>query len=311
MKNINEKLYNFQNKQAAFNNYLFHSFNKTARMFKYEGLPDTIPAWIAERTIQFNGFTVVTSIDDKLYTLWGGLGGEPDIYYNPTVCTINNPHFPKETKQELKIGEECIIVKNDTWLLGMLPIYRRFATLFVENDITLRRQDINSRAMLTFAADNDSSKKSAEIFLKKLEDGDLSVIAGDEFLEGIKSIAVNAQNSRITDTIEYRQYIEAKLNNAIGLASNYNMKREHLNAAETDLTDDIVPNIEDMLQCRVEGWAAVNSKYGTNVKVTLNEPWFSNRSERLIDENDKASVSDNVKRYIYGITGNKSEFTME
>ena len=311
-KDVNDRppiaMYDFRNKQKCFDYYIQRCLNKSNKMFVYGGLPDTMPAWVLEREIQFNGFMVVSEYENSLIALYGGLGGKRDIYYNPTILTVANPALPPSFPAELKLSQDCILIKNDTMLQGLLPLYSRFATLFVENDITMYLQDIQSRAMLTIAGDTDRSQKSAEIYIQKLIAGELKIIAGDEFLEGVKLLESTTNNKRITDTIEYRQFLEAKLNNAIGLASNYNMKREHLTAAETDLTDDVIPDIEDMLQCRKDAVGKINEKYGTSITVELNEPWRSNRLENEVNENaeTKGNFSDNVKRYISDITTDKS-----
>ena len=66
------------------------------------------------------------------------------------------------------------------------------------------------------------------------------------------------------------------------------MKRESLNSVESQLNDDaLLPLVNNMLQCRIDGFNKVNEKYGTNITVELNSSWKSNAD--AIDINDEGA----------------------
>lgn len=253
---------------------------RTQRMFSYSGLPETIPARMLELYLQINGHLAFAKHDGELYAYTGGLGGEPDAYYQPTVYTIANP--AQKWSRNLEIGKDCIVMKNDSLYLGLLPLYRRYAHALAENELTLHVTDINARMVSLISASDDRTIASAKKYLDDIERGELGVIAENAFLEGLKAQPLTASSGRngIVDLIEYEQYLRAQWFNDIGLDSNYNMKRERLNTAEVEMNNDsLAPLVDDMLSCRQEALEEANALFGTSMSVDLSSAWERNRLE--------------------------------
>ena len=272
------KMYDFKDKEECLRNYVVYMLNRTQRMFEYEGLPDTIPQRMLEMMLQINGFACFAERDGKLYAFWGGLGGEPDEYYRPTICTVSNPAL--KFSDTYKIGEDCVIVRNDSFLYGLIPLFRRYASAMVENDLSFRIASINTRITSWITAPDDSTKDAGNKYLKDVEAGDLGVCASNEFLDGIKvQPTVNSQRT-FTDLIEYQQYLKASWFNEIGLNANYNMKREKLSTTESQMNSDaLLPLCQDMLMSRQQCLDEVNAMFGTNISVSFSSSW-----EKLIEE---------------------------
>lgn len=272
------KMYDFKDKEECLRNYVVYMLNRTQRMFEYEGLPDTIPQRMLEMMLQINGFACFAERDGKLYAFWGGLGGEPDEYYRPTICTVANPAL--KFSDTYKIGEDCVIVRNDSFLYGLIPLFRRYASAMVENDLSFRIASINTRITSWITAPDDSTKDAGNKYLKDVEAGDLGVCASNEFLDGIKvQPTVNSQRT-FTDLIEYQQYLKASWFNEIGLNANYNMKREKLSTTESQMNSDaLLPLCQDMLINRQQCLDEVNAMFGTSISVSFSSSW-----EKLIEE---------------------------
>ena len=66
------------------------SFARTQSMFTWSGLPETIPCYMLEMYLQINGYAGICRVNGDLYAFYGGLGGEPDAYYQPTILTPSN-----------------------------------------------------------------------------------------------------------------------------------------------------------------------------------------------------------------------------
>lgn len=272
------KMYDFKDKEECLRNYVVYMLNRTQRMFEYEGLPDTIPQRMLEMMLQINGFACFAEREGKLYAFWGGLGGEPDEYYRPTICTVANPAL--KFSDTYKIGEDCVIVRNDSFLYGLIPLFRRYASAMVENDLSFRIASVNTRITSWITAPDDSTKDAGNRYLKDVEAGDLGVCASNEFLDGIKvQPTVNSQRT-FTDLIEYQQYLKASWFNEIGLNANYNMKREKLSTTESQMNNDaLLPLCQDMLMNRQQCLDEVNAMFGTNISVSFSSSW-----EKLIEE---------------------------
>lgn len=280
--------YDYKDKDTNITNYVGYTLNRSLIMFKYHGLPDTIPQEELEQLLQTGGYAAIAKAGNEVYAFTGGLGGEQDVYKNPTQIVISNPAL--NFNETLKIGEECVLMKNDTLCMGLLPLYYRYSTMITENDITMILATVNKRVQQLLAAADNDSYESAESFVKKLFDGELSVIADSKLFDGIKNIANNAANAvKMQELIEFEQYLKASLFNEIGLNANYNMKRERLTKGEVEAnTDNLYPLVDNMLSCRREALEKVNEMFGLNIEVEFNSSWdyrvFQGQSIHNTDE---------------------------
>lgn len=267
-------VYDFTDKNKLVTDLVRYMLIRTQAMFEYTGLPDTIPQKFLESYIQTSGFSGIVKVKGDLYAMYGGLGGVPDEYYQPTVLTVANPAL--EYSASLTIGKDCEIIRNDFLLEGLKPLCSRYATLLAENFISIRMASINKRTQTFLRADNDTDKQAADKFVTDLVDGKLSAVMSTPFFDGITAqpYGQNSGSSQITELTELHQYLESKWFNDLGLQANYNMKREALSAAELGLNNDIMlPMIDQMLICRQNDLEKVNSMYGTNISVKLSSAW--------------------------------------
>lgn len=272
--------YDHSNKPACMAQHVFYMLNRTQAMFKWSGLPDSIPARILELYLQINGNVCFYRYNSELYVFTGGLGGEPDVYYRPTLYIIANPAL-KLTKS-LRIGIDCVVMPNDSLYVGLLPMYNRYAACMVENELSMRLAIINSRIVDLISAPDDRTRASAEKYLSDITDGKIGVIAENAFLDGIRAQPYgNTSNSNVlTNLIEMEQYLKASWFNDLGLNANYNMKRESLSTAESQMNNDaLLPLVDNMLECRKLAARDVNSMFGTDISVSLSSSWQDNQLE--------------------------------
>lgn len=280
-------IYDFTDKNKLVNDLVRYMLIRTQAMFEYSGLPDTIPQKFIEQYVQTSGFAGIVKVKGELYAMWGGLGGVPDVYYQPTVLTVANPAL--NYSASLTIHKDCEIIRNDFLYEGLLPLCSRYATLLAENFISIRMASINKRTQTFLRADNDRDKTAADKFVNDLVEGKLSAVMTTPFFDGITAqpYGQNSGSSQITELTELHQYLESKWFNDLGLQANYNMKRESLSAAELGLNNDIMlPMIDQMLLCRQQDLERVNAMFGTDISVKLSSAWedVQLESEYAIDE---------------------------
>lgn len=275
------KPYNLTDKDRNVTTNVRYMLARTQSMFKWENLPDTIPERFLELYLQVNSNVCITKVNGELYAFTGGLGGEPDPYYQPTIYTVANPAL--NFNANLKIHEECVVGFNDSMHEGLAALIEKYATLLMENEISMNMCSINSRITNIIDAPDDASYKAAMKFTQDILEGKLSAIGSDGFDERITVNPASVGNNQLTNLIEYHQYIRASLWNELGLNANYNMKRESINGNEADLNSDALrPLIDDMLEQRQMFADEVNKLYGTNITVDLNSSWKSNQIEEEI-----------------------------
>ena len=285
---LNEK-YDFNGKPdkgMLLSSYIRYFLARLQSMFIYEGLPDTIPQKWLENYLLVNGSCVWVKNGDDLIVTHAGIGGKPDVYYIPTECIVANPYMNQvDGNRTYTRDVDCVLMVNDTYAQGLLPLLKKYCSMLVENEITMSIADIMARATIILSAADDNTKESAELFIKHLLEGKLDVIGESPFLVGNqdRALTVNQLSNSaaiLTDLIEYQQYIKAGLYNELGLQSNYNMKRESINSGESQLNEDMLhPLIDNMLTERQQALEKVNSMFDTNITVRFNSAWEINERE--------------------------------
>lgn len=290
-------------KSKSSKSYFKYLLSRTQMMFKYTNLPETIDPNILERMLQVNGVACITeaTIDNKpsgLYCFSGSYGGKLDEYYRPTEFVVSNPHLGKEgfSKRVVVNGSEehtGVLMFNDSEWQGLTPLIARYASLMTENVLTVRVADIMLRKMDTIVASTDKTKKSAEVFLKKLENGELAALSDSAFQESIKPLpSSNYNGSYIIQFIELQQYLKGSFYNELGLRANYNMKREAIGEGESTLdADSVLPLCENMLSSRRKAIAELNSLFGLNVSVDYNSAWLENHIDSYLSIYNKIAES--------------------
>lgn len=264
--------YNPKEKERNINQLVTNMLNKSVTMFDYQGLPETIPTEIIERYLQCYGYVAFIQHEGNFYVVNGALGGEPNIYNEPTQITVSNPVIGSKT---FNIDVDCIIISNDYLKTGLLPVYNRYCYLMVENDVTMVQANINQRISNIITANDDPTRESAELYLKKIEEGKTGVIMDNKLFDSLKVFTNNPTNNvQLMDLVQYQQYLKASLYNEIGLNSNYNMKKERLISGELEQNADILyPLVDGMLECRQAGIKKVNEMFNLNITVDLDSAW--------------------------------------
>lgn len=246
---------------------------KTLSMFHYENLPLSMPQNELENILQRFGFAVIAEVNGDLYALRGGLGGVQNAYYKPTIATVANPYLNLTKDFVIENNKDAVLFKNDYLCSGLIPIIGKYAVPLVDANISLNTAAVLSRLQLVISASDDQTRKSAEIYIEKLLNGDFSVISENAFLSGVKVQTVDYPLV-IKDLIELTQYYKSNLLAEIGINSQFNMKRERLTENEVLLNDsDLLPFVENMLYERKTAVAAINEKYGTQITVDLKSVW--------------------------------------
>lgn len=266
-------------KRKSAQSYINYMLIRLQKMFKYDNLPDTIPREMLECYLLQGGSCFITKVNDKLYAFQGTMGGEPDPYYRPTLYIVANPALKFD--KSLDLWKDGVLMRNDTLWLGLFPLMARYAALMSENIVTIRVADVMLRVVAMLTAPDDATRTAADMYLRKLEKGELGVVGENRFFEGVKLQSPPSNNgSYLTQFIELQQYLKASFYNEIGLNANYNMKREAIMEGESSLNEDsLLPLCDEMLRCRQEDVARVNEMYGTDISVEFDSAWAQNIKE--------------------------------
>lgn len=270
-----------EDKDQLARSYYDYMMDRVIEMFDIE--LDLVPENTPKKRILeyiFSGFTLVFKVGDYLYFDYGGLGGSLNEWRLPKKALINNTYIPFNA--QLDIDKECVLIKCDTTMTGLRPMFEKYAYLLAETDISLRFADINSRFQFMLTADNDQTKNDAQQFINDVVEGRKFGIVGTRaFMDGTFKGATSYElgtraKDNIKDLIELTQYLRSQWFIDLGLNANYNMKREAINSEESGMNDDILlPLVDNILDNVKEGFDKVNKMFGAHWRVDLNSSWKS------------------------------------
>lgn len=290
-----------KDKESIFNYLVRDMTARVRKCFKYEDVPDTFNVWSFEKGLQEHGYCIVwrgkppRNGKEGIYALRDiGVGGEPDENYLPTLAVGANPYFSLTLTDDLD-EDDIVWAWNDSNFMGLSELHSLYAGLLADSIITLRLKMVLHRAPAILVASNEDEKNEALTFLEDLDKGTLGVIGRKSTLNALvkgneeggfstKPNSGDSQNS-IKEIIEAIQYLYAQWQIKIGLNDNYNMKRESLNSSETSANEDtLFTLIDDMFECRKKAVEEINRKFGTSIKVSLNNQWKRIEERRELQE---------------------------
>lgn len=282
-------LYPYKEKNIANLNYIKQYLNRTLHMFSWSGLDDVRYPY-TELFQQLYGYAVLIYVNNKYYLTKGVFGGECNEYYLPKQIIVANPWADKipDFNRTYTIGEDCVLLKNDSNIQGMYQLINRFTSLLVENDISMLNTNIISRIVALMSVPDDQAKAEAQRYIKRIVDGDFAIFAGESWTspDVVKAQPLTAtSNAIMQEQIELQQYLKGALAHELGINYAFNMKREALNSAETEMNSEyLVPMIEDMLECRKQFCRDAYDVFGLELDVELNSVWKTNKAEADMED---------------------------
>lgn len=269
------------NKKEQLSKFRADMLNKSLTMFEWKNLPETLPAVEIEKQLQTNGYSIIAKVEGNVYAFQGGFSGQ-DPYNQPTKAIVNNPSL--NYNGTFTINDDCVIIKNDDMQQGLIHIYNKYGTLLIENQITMLMTDYNYRIPFTISSKDDTTTQSAREYLQKIIDGSLGVIGEAKLFDALKVTPTNNKGvNSFADLYGYQQFIEAQLNNTIGLATNNNMKRERLTTNEIEVNKNAsYPLIDNMLRNRKQAVEKINKMFDLDIDVEFSSIWNGTNE----DDND-------------------------
>ena len=284
------------NVQHNFNVYFDLLVNKVCNLFVWEGLPETIDERALNINLLLKGRVCWTEFDGKLYALDGNVGGEPNAYYLPQEFIIANPILgSKQVKVRQKDGSNSVegltgilMGNSDVDLMsnrakgGLYGLIYQTAGLLADNISSLNVSQINGRVSQIWTADNDAMARTAEVVLNDIYAGKPYKVVSQDILDkvGVLPAGATGQTNTLLNLIEAHQYILAQFYREIGIGDNFNMKRERINTAETELmTGSLDVNVWNMMKNREEAVEKINELFGTSISVRFNENVYTENEE--------------------------------
>lgn len=274
------------NKDEYIKNYVNYMLTKTNEIFIYENLPQEIDIKRLEYFLQKNGFVFFTK--DSNYHFYNGSLFDFDIYEKPLKI---NAILENRSVKTFDLEKDGVLIANDFLYQGLEKIFNKYGVMLNECEITLYLSSIMNRIQYIINANDDKTKKNADIFIDKIYNGEFSIIGSNAFFDGVEVKGLSNNQNHTQQNIELTQYIRSMAFNEIGLNSNFNMKRERLNTTELTLNEKTLkPFIESMYQSRLQAVEKINQMYGLNITVTMSNLWDSFGGDSGTNEDAETDV---------------------
>lgn len=260
-------------------------YSRIENIFSYDNLPEEINERAFKLGLFKFGKVLFFKINDKMCVQPFAYTDRLDWYYIPKFGRVVNPWLPQGKQNfEFEVDKEAVIWNSTPDIYNIREnsvvsdLIFKTASQLSENDLSYYCIQRNSRLIALFTADNDLEKAECNRVIDKMYAGDPDITMQQDIVSRIQamSISENSMRGRLTELIEFQQYILANFYHAFGINSNYNLKREQLNSNEIDVNKEVLRlNIEDLLRCRELGVSKVNELYNTDIRVSLNEEVYA------------------------------------
>lgn len=290
----------FQGYNYWFDKLLAYCLN----IFKYKGLPDSLPSKEIESNLILTGHCVTfPNNKNEIVTSMTELAGF-DKYYNPTYAPYAQPrlgsgtvYFDNHTEFYIPLGTNkkgCVIYNCDLQnsVLGMTSdgsLYSyigRYARQLADIESTISNRLVNIRDSFIPIADKESVKTSVKQFFRKRLLGKREIIVDSSIAPNLKTIDIKDSTStdKIYDLLISRDKILEGFYREIGIRF-YQSKKAQVNEEEVTANNSmLVISIDDMLDERRKGLETFNKMFGFKVTVDINEKIKISESEVENDE---------------------------
>lgn len=275
----------------VYKGYFMELTSKTTRMFDFKGLPDTVNERYFKSSLILTGNVALwypkNIVNTKLaptgwYAVKGTIGAEPDAYYIGSKYVIANPILGSEAIDTADKRVQVFYWNTldeifNPLTSGLYFLIDRTARVLTE----IYRSTIialkNSRVVNIFSASNNNEKTTLNKLLADMREGEDVFTALQDFKSRVEVNPVLQETSIkdiLQEFVELEQFHLAQFYHAIGVNSNYNLKRAQINNEEIMTNSYIlVVSLADVLPTLQRCCDEFNAKSGLNVTVDYSEEW--------------------------------------
>lgn len=282
---------------GGYNYYVNYLYEKLVKIFTYEGLPSTIPQDALENYILQFGYAGIT-LNPKY-----GFLAVPCTKYGvglyPRYEPLAQYCIPLAEGKNLIIGQDIIIVKNNSYQLSCDSIVKRYARQLADFDATINVLTSNKRIPVLPSFDNEDGAESFKAVMVANRLGQVDTVLDKNFIQtGNFTPYSNMPNNDISDVIEARNNILRNFLQEIGIASASD-KKERMVVDEVNVNSQLLLfNLSDMLKCRQDAIEQTNNLYGLNITVRLSDEYKAiqqSKDEITTEEtNEEGGIEDEI-----------------
>lgn len=260
-------------------------------MFEFKGLPETVNERFLKTSLILTGncslyypkhITNPAIAEEGWYAVKGKIGAEPNAYYIGTEYVISNPILGSEniltTDNRIQVFYwNSLDELFNPMCSGLYFLIDRTARVLTE----IYRSTIialkNSRVVNIFSASNNNEKTTLNKLLGDMREGEDVFTTLMDFKSKMEVNPVLQETSIkdiLQEFVELEQFYLAQFYHAIGVNSNYNLKRAQINNEEIMTNSYIlIVSLADVLPCLQRACDEFNAKTGLSISVDYSPEW--------------------------------------
>jgi len=292
-------LYEVASVPAGFDFWYYKLLNYCLGIYKYSGLPESLPGRELLMNLIITGHAVIFQDKGQLVTTRTTIY-DFDKYYRPTKATFGNVKIFSRTLTFGVDSEVVYLTRIQGNVLhdqcvdsGLNTFIKRYARMLADIESSINIYTVNTRATSYPVGASDQVRQSLENFYNKIAMGEKAVITDDLIIEAFRNVDINGQRSSegLNDLIIARDKILATFFREIGIKFAQEQKKAQLTEEEVTADEQLLLlNVNDMLEVQREGLQRVNDHFRTNIEVVLNPIYNRKEYERKEGgEDDNAS----------------------
>lgn len=298
IENLVNSLYDVTDVELGFKYWFWKLLNICLDIFKYDNLPDSLPAREIESNLILTGHCFVFPYKGEIITAVTSIY-DFDKYYNPTRATYANAVIG--SKSNININDYAIIynssLKDNVLNIhsdgSLLTFIQRYACMLADIESTISTYACNMRLTSIPTATNEQTRGALKKFFNLLRLGKRDIVVDTPIIESFRNIEItrNHTNDTLTDILLARDKILEMFYRDIGVKFRNN-KRGNMTESEVESdTQVLLISLDDMLKCREKGVERVNEIYGTNITVKINERFDVTNVSRETIENETEVIN--------------------
>lgn len=298
---------------AVYKGYFMELLDKIIPMFSFTGLPETVNERYFKAALILTGNCALWKTKGNWYAVKGTRGAQPNEYYIGTEYIIANPILGsanvKWTDKDIQVfywNSLDELFANTMENSGFYFLIDRTARILAEiyrSTITALK---NSRLTNVFSALNNNEKESINKIITDMRNCEDSFTSIQDFRSKM-TVNPALQDTPIKDLlqefVELEQFWLAQFYHAIGVNSNYNLKRAQINNEEIMTNAYIlVVSLADLLPTLQRCCEEFSAKSGITLTVDFSEDWKKMREMEMHtpeddneDEDSPNSDEDNTE----------------
>lgn len=224
-----------------------------------------------------------------------------DWYYQPSFCTISNPHLPGEEALILKVHEDCELLKLTPDYMGIWDIISYYAEKMANLDVSVNTALINSKIAWILGAKNKSAAQAIKSALDEINKGNPAVVLDAKLVNTQRKPSDDTEPWNLIDLEVKKNYILADLlqdfqtilNNfdtEVGIPTIPYAKKERMVTSEANSRFiDSQCRAQTWLNCLTESINIINNRYKSSLAVKL-------RYDQEEIQEDESGVNDDGGR---------------